>query len=255
MSSSGERAPLSRSPSVCAIVEATSDGSRIGARATKWTPSSKRGAARAASSSARRVLPVPPGPVIVISGLPCPLIMAARSASSGPRPTRARRGSRQALRPRIDHRGRRRRPGGLARERCGGGGCELAGVSEAVAGFLGEAVLEDGVEGREGEVGAGEWGWGILDVGPDGGDVGIAREGGNAGEQLVEKAGERVDVGGGGGLAVLDRFGGEVVDACRAAGRPRSARLSRRRWPWRCRSRSGRRARHPPVTPGARWRA
>ena len=83
---------------------------------------------------------------------------------------------------------------------------------EAVAGFLGEAVLEDGVEGREGGVGVGEWGWGFLDVGPDGGDVGVAGEGGDAGEQLVEEAGERVDVGGGGGLAVLDRLGGEVVD-------------------------------------------
>ena len=211
-SSSGERAPLSRSPSAWAIVEATSDGSRSGASATKWTPSSKPGAARAASSSARRVLPVPPGPVIVSSGLPGPPIRAARSASSRPRPTRA-----------VGGRGR---PSGHASTAAAGGGARVGSpASAAVAaaassracwkrspGSLARPCWRTGSRAASAGSLLGQRRRGLLDVGPDGGDVGVAREGGGAGEQLVEEAGERVDVGGGGGLAALDRLGREVVD-------------------------------------------
>ena len=58
-------APLSLSPSVCAIVGSTSAGSAIGASATKNTPCGKSSTSSAAAWSPSRVLPVPPGPVSV----------------------------------------------------------------------------------------------------------------------------------------------------------------------------------------------
>ncbi len=68
-------------------------------------PVSKRGAIRAASSSASRLLPLPPGPVIAISRLPAPPIVAAsRQALGRGRP--AWWGSRQPVRPLVDRRGR-----------------------------------------------------------------------------------------------------------------------------------------------------
>ena len=58
-------APLSLSPSACAIVGSTSSGSAIGASATKNTPCGKSSTSSAAACSPSRVLPVPPGPVSV----------------------------------------------------------------------------------------------------------------------------------------------------------------------------------------------
>ena len=56
-----------RRPSAWAMAEATSPGSLIGASATKNTPSAKCSITSAATCSARRVLPIPPGPVRVSS--------------------------------------------------------------------------------------------------------------------------------------------------------------------------------------------
>ena len=57
--------PASRIPRSAAIVEMTSAGSLIGARSTNQTPSAKSSSSAAATCSARRVLPMPPGPVSV----------------------------------------------------------------------------------------------------------------------------------------------------------------------------------------------
>ena len=59
-----------RAPSVWAIVSVTSDGSRTLASPTQKTPALYEGTSVAAASTARRVLPEPPGPVRVRSRAP-----------------------------------------------------------------------------------------------------------------------------------------------------------------------------------------
>jgi hypothetical protein len=72
--------PVSRRPSTSAMTEVTKNGSVIDASGTKATPSGKSAAADAATLSASRVLPTPPGPVSVRSGTSsrrsCPRIIA-----------------------------------------------------------------------------------------------------------------------------------------------------------------------------------
>ncbi len=80
------RVPPSVTPSAVAIRGATSIGSRIGSSGTKKTPSGKSSAARAASWSDSRVLPVPPGPVRVSSRVVAS--SPAASSSSASRPTK-----------------------------------------------------------------------------------------------------------------------------------------------------------------------
>ena len=84
--SASEPAPLSLSPSVCAIVGSTSSGSAIGASATKNTPCGKSSTSSAAAWSASRVLPVPPGPVSVSSRTSSRRSSSATAASSRSRP-------------------------------------------------------------------------------------------------------------------------------------------------------------------------
>ena len=64
------RLRLSATPSIRAIVAATSAGSRTGSSATNQIPSGNSSAAAAATCSESRVLPVPPGPVRVSSRVP-----------------------------------------------------------------------------------------------------------------------------------------------------------------------------------------
>ena len=59
------RLPVSSTPRARAIVGRTSAGSRSGARSTKATPSGNCARVARAASCARRVLPMPPGPVRV----------------------------------------------------------------------------------------------------------------------------------------------------------------------------------------------
>ena len=59
------RSPVSRRPSVRAIADWTSRASASGTRSTRYTPPSNTSSRLAATSSASRVLPVPPGPVRV----------------------------------------------------------------------------------------------------------------------------------------------------------------------------------------------
>ena len=84
-SSSAGRAPVSASPIVEAIREATRLGSRTVSSGTKNSPSGYRSAAFAATCSDSRVLPVPPGPVIVTRRFVSS--SAPASASSRSRPT------------------------------------------------------------------------------------------------------------------------------------------------------------------------
>jgi hypothetical protein len=86
-STSGSGAlPASRTPNAAATAEATSAGSASAARETYRTPSRRAPPARAAASSARRVLPTPPGPVSVSSR--APRSRRLTSASSRSRPTK-----------------------------------------------------------------------------------------------------------------------------------------------------------------------
>ena len=82
---STRRPPDSRTPIARAIALGTSSGSATGASPTRWTGRSS--AARAATSSASRLLPAPPGPVIVTrraSGSPS---RRSTRASASLRPT------------------------------------------------------------------------------------------------------------------------------------------------------------------------
>ena len=81
----GGRTPLSTMPTARAIVPGTSIGSSTGSNGTKKVPSGKSVPAAWASSIANRVLPIPPGPVIVMSRAVRSRLPAA--VSSGSRPT------------------------------------------------------------------------------------------------------------------------------------------------------------------------
>ena len=101
ISRAATRAPgASGSPNARATWPSTRPGSCTGARSTKTTPSAKRGAASAATASARRVLPTPGGPVRVSSRASGSESVARSGASSACRPIRgsAGRGRRQRLR-------------------------------------------------------------------------------------------------------------------------------------------------------------
>ena len=74
-------------PSAWAIVEASRSESRSGARSQKTTPSGKRSSAWAPPCKARRVLPVPPGPVSVTRRVSDPPRRPSSSSSSRSRPT------------------------------------------------------------------------------------------------------------------------------------------------------------------------
>ena len=80
-------APVTRArPRVAAIAASTSAGSRSAARSTNQTPCGKRSRTSRATASARRVLPLPPGPVRVTIRLST---RSARTASiSSSRPTK-----------------------------------------------------------------------------------------------------------------------------------------------------------------------
>ena len=67
-------------PRAAVIRGMTSAGWRTGARSTATAPPGNAGASRASTSSDSRVLPTPPGPVMVTSR--CPSRMRARSAST-----------------------------------------------------------------------------------------------------------------------------------------------------------------------------
>ena len=82
----GRSQPSSRIPSVAAIVGTTRAGSLTGARSTKNVPSANSPDNAAATSSARRVFPVPPGPVTVSSRVVAS--NAVTSATSDSRPTK-----------------------------------------------------------------------------------------------------------------------------------------------------------------------
>ena len=92
------RGQLSFAPSVCAIVSATSAGSRSEASPTQNTPALNSGTSSAAASIASRVFPVPPGPVSVTSRAPSAnerdnlrhLALAADEARRRPRQVRVR---------------------------------------------------------------------------------------------------------------------------------------------------------------------
>jgi hypothetical protein len=79
-------APTSRKPSAWATAVGTRSAAATAASGTTWAPSACRSRTRCASSSARRVLPAPPGPVRVSSRTPRASIAAA-SASRRSRPT------------------------------------------------------------------------------------------------------------------------------------------------------------------------
>ncbi len=83
-SSSGWRMPVSTTPTAWAIVPGTSIGSSTGSNGTKNVPSGKSPAARWASSIAKRVLPMPPGPVTVRSRAVPSRRWAAASSLSRP---------------------------------------------------------------------------------------------------------------------------------------------------------------------------
>jgi hypothetical protein len=65
IASVGERPGISRMLRTLATAWGTSQGSETGASSTHYTPSSKRAVASSATAEARRVLPMPPGPVSV----------------------------------------------------------------------------------------------------------------------------------------------------------------------------------------------
>jgi hypothetical protein len=78
--------PVSRTPSAAAMAFTTSSGSCTGARSTNTTPPGKRSATRSAASIARRLLPIPPGPVRVIRRLSSSRSIRATSRTSLSRP-------------------------------------------------------------------------------------------------------------------------------------------------------------------------
>ncbi len=90
--SGSDRSPASRTPSAWAIAGSTSAGSASGARSTNQTPSPNSSPRSAATSTARRVLPTPPGPVRVTRGTSCRSSRARTAASSPSRPIRGERG-------------------------------------------------------------------------------------------------------------------------------------------------------------------
>ena len=85
--------PCSPTPSVEPMAGTTSDGSVIGARSTNQTPSGNAGPSAVPASSARRVLPLPPGPVSVSRLTSSRSSSAVTAASSRSRPTSASRRS------------------------------------------------------------------------------------------------------------------------------------------------------------------
>ena len=83
--SSTGRPGSSRTPSTAATVRATSSGPATGASSTSHTPSPEPSSNAAATCNASRVLPIPPGPVIVTSREDS--TSARTAASSRSRPT------------------------------------------------------------------------------------------------------------------------------------------------------------------------
>ena len=84
--SSAEPACMSIRPRVAAIAAGTSSGSSVVSRRTSHAPSGTRSAQRRASSIAKRVLPVPPGPVRVTRRASSN--SASSAANSRSRPTK-----------------------------------------------------------------------------------------------------------------------------------------------------------------------
>ncbi len=78
----------SLTPTVLAMVARTEPGSRMGARSTKYVPSTKRSLNSAPACSASRVLPVPPGPVSVSRRTVSAISRLLISSSSASRPTK-----------------------------------------------------------------------------------------------------------------------------------------------------------------------
>ena len=78
----------SSAPSARAVSSSTSSGSRSAASGTQKTPSGKASAASPAACRARRVLPVPPGPVSVSRRSPA--ARAGRAPRRAPAPGRGR---------------------------------------------------------------------------------------------------------------------------------------------------------------------
>ena len=72
-------------PTACDALSSTSAGSRSGARGTHQTPSGYPSDARPAACAARRVFPVPPGPVSVSRRVPSSRATTSASSRSRPR--------------------------------------------------------------------------------------------------------------------------------------------------------------------------
>ena len=90
---------------------------------------------------------------------------------------------------------------------------QVAGRREALLGLLGQRTADDVVERRRDSApGLARSGRGVVDVGPELGDVILAGEGNAAGHRLEEQAAEGVDVGARVDALAGDLLGGRVVE-------------------------------------------